>query len=408
MTHISARRLRRCATLLTAMISLTAVGWPTSSATAATHVVQPNRLLDTRDTTGGHLGRLAAGEVFQLAVTGAGEVPAGAQAVALNVTAVNPQADGFLSAWPCGSVQPATSNLNFVRGQTVANSVIVGVGTGGRVCLRSSVASDVLADVSAWFDGSSPVVPLAPDRLVDTRNGVGFSSRKLKAGEVLTVAVRNRPGGSDASSAVANVTAVGPDAVGFLTAYPCDQVVPGTSNVNFDRGRDTPNAVVTALAANGSFCVATSVATHVIVDLMGVLRAGSDSVGLRPQRILDTRNGVGAPKGLLSAPLSTAVVNVAGHSGVPSGGGAVVVNITSTDATADGFVTAYPCLEPQPCPGSQCCESCRRSTRQQRDTLRHGHGLWRRISAPHRRRHGLAAGRGSACAGAHPLRNVGS
>ena len=349
MMHTSSLTLRRCAALLTAGLSLAAVGWPTSSATAATHVVQPNRLLDTRDNTGGHLGRLAAGEVFHLVVAGAGEVPTSARAVALNVTAVSPQGDGFLSAWPCEGVEPATSNLNFVSGQTVANSVIVGVGSGGRVCLRSSVATNVLADLSAWFDGSSPVVPLAPDRLVDTRNGVGFANRKLNAGEVLTVAIRNRSGVSnDAGSVIANITAVAPDGVGFLTAYPCDQAMPGTSNVNFDRGRNVPNAVVTALAGSGSFCVTTSVATHVLVDLMGFMRGGSDSVALRPARILDTRSGVGAPKGLLSAPLSTAVVNISGHSGVPSGTGAVVVNITSTDATADGFVTAYPCDRPVP------------------------------------------------------------
>jgi hypothetical protein len=346
MMHASSRR--GCAALVAAALSLMTT-WPTSPATAATHVVQPNRLLDTRDNTGGHLGRLAAGEVFQLAVAGVGDVPANARAAALNVTAVSPQGDGFLSAWPCGGAEPVTSNLNFLSRQTVANSVIVGVGSGGRVCLRSSVATDVLADLSAWFDGSSPVVPLAPDRLVDTRSGVGFANRKLNAGEVLTVAVRARSGVStDAGSAIANITAVAPDGVGFLTAYPCDQAVPGTSNVNFDRGRNVPNAVVTALAGNGSFCVTTSVTTHVLVDLMGFLREGSDSVALRPKRILDTRSGVGAPKGLLSAPLSTAVVDIAGHSGVPTDSGVVVLNITSTDASADGFVTAYPCDRPVP------------------------------------------------------------
>jgi hypothetical protein len=349
MTVRESLRLRHRFAAVVMVWFVAAVGWPALSATAATHVVQPNRLLDTRNNTGGHLGRLAAGEVFQLVVAGAGEVPTAASAVALNVTAVNPQGDGFLSAWPCDGGKPSTSNLNFVRGQTVANSVIVGLDSGGRICLRSSVATDALADVSAWFDGSSPVVPLAPNRMVDTRDGVGFARRKLNVGEVLTIPVRNRSGvDNDAGSVVANITAVGPDAVGFLTAYPCDQPVPGTSNVNFDRGRDVPNSVVTALAANGSFCLTTSVATHVLVDLMGFLRGGSDSIALRPSRILDTRNGLGAPKGALSAPLSRAVVRVTGNAGVPSGAGAVVVNITSTDASADGFVTAYPCDRPAP------------------------------------------------------------
>jgi hypothetical protein len=144
-----------------------------SSAHASPHVVPPSRLLDTRDATGGHKGRLAAGETFQLTVSGMADVPGNASAVALNVTAVSPVGDGFLSAWPCGGPEPTTSNLNFVGGQIVANSVMVGVGANGRVCLKSSVATDALADVSAWFDGTSPFAPLAPDRLVDTRSGLG-------------------------------------------------------------------------------------------------------------------------------------------------------------------------------------------------------------------------------------------
>ncbi len=319
-----------------------------SSAHASPHVVPPSRLLDTRDATGGHKGRLGAGETFQLAVTGVADVPGNATAVALNVTAVNPVGDGFLSAWPCGGPEPTTSNLNFVGGQIVANSVMVGVGTNGRVCLKSSVATDVLADVSAWFDGTSPFAPLAPDRLVDTRSGVGFAARKLNAGEVLTIPIRGQRGvGGDAGAAVVNLTATAPDGEGFLTAYPCDQAVPTSSNLNFDGGRTVPNAVVATLAGNGSMCVTTSVATHVLVDLMGWMHGG-ESTPVKPTRLLDTRSGIGAPRGFMVAPMSTAVVSVAGQSGVPGGTGLAILNVTATGATGDGFATAFPCDRPLP------------------------------------------------------------
>jgi hypothetical protein len=119
-------------------VALLSVVTPIGIAHASTRPVQPTRLLDTRDDTGGHRSKLGAGEVFALAVGGRADVPASATAVALNVTAVGPDGDGFLSAWPCGAAEPATSSLNFVGGQVVANAVIVGLGTGGKVCLRSS------------------------------------------------------------------------------------------------------------------------------------------------------------------------------------------------------------------------------------------------------------------------------
>jgi hypothetical protein len=42
-----------------------------------------------------------------------------------NVTVTQPQAPGSLTAYPSGQVHPATSNLNFLAGQTIANLVTV-------------------------------------------------------------------------------------------------------------------------------------------------------------------------------------------------------------------------------------------------------------------------------------------
>jgi hypothetical protein len=336
----------RCRVLALMLVTLMVPAAFAKPAIAAANALQPSRLLDTRGSVGGHSGRLQAGEVFGLAVVPV--APATASAVALNVTAVNPTASGFLSVWPCGGSEPSTSNLNFASGQTVANSTIVGVGSAGTVCFRATVATDIVVDVSAWFDASSPLVATAPARLVDTRDGLGFERRRLRSGEVLNVPIRGRGGvPADARSAVVNLTATAPTATGFLTAFPCDQAAPNTSNVNFERNRSVPNATVVALDSKGSFCVTTSAETYVLVDLMGSLR-GDDAVSLQPQRLVDTRSGIGTPSGPVAAPLATRVVPVAGRNGVPGGSGLAILNVTTTDATTDGFVTAYPCDRPIP------------------------------------------------------------
>ena len=51
-----------------------------------------------------------------------------ASAVVLKVTVTEPVGAGFVTVFPCGSPRPLASNVNFVAGQTVANSVVSGVG----------------------------------------------------------------------------------------------------------------------------------------------------------------------------------------------------------------------------------------------------------------------------------------
>ncbi|MFI9011538.1 putative Ig domain-containing protein [Actinosynnema sp. NPDC053489] len=65
---------------------------------------------------------------------------------------------------------------------------------------------------------------------------------------------------------------------------------------------------------------------------------------LSPSRLLDTRSGRGA-----LGPRSSLDLTVVGRGGVPAEGvGAVVLNLTGTEATADTYVTAYPTGEAVP------------------------------------------------------------
>jgi outer membrane protein assembly factor BamB len=132
-------------------------GWFASTSELTAMV--PFRLLDTRPgmpTGDGQFagsGALNAAGQVDLIVLGRAGIPAsGVSAVVLNVTAVNPSANGFLTAWPTGSLRPATSNLNFSPGETIPNLVIAAVGTNGKVSIYNNAGStDVVADVVGWF-----------------------------------------------------------------------------------------------------------------------------------------------------------------------------------------------------------------------------------------------------------------
>ena len=71
-------------------------------------------------------------------------------------------------------------------------------------------------------------------------------------------------------------------------------------------------------------------------------RAAGTYVALSPSRVLDTRVGVGAPAAAV-APGGTVHLQVLGRGGVPATGvSAVVLNVTVTQPTGPGFITAYP------------------------------------------------------------------
>ncbi len=114
----------------------------------------PARLLDSRSNTGGLSRPLGNNGTFALKVTGSGGVPGTrVTAVVLNVVAVSATGSGHLTTYSAGVAQPATSNLNFVRGQTVANLVIVPVSTTGLVKLTMNGAGTVglVADVAGYY-----------------------------------------------------------------------------------------------------------------------------------------------------------------------------------------------------------------------------------------------------------------
>ena len=283
-------------------------GWFEGDALVAT---TPKRLVDTRSGLGSPaqpvtpdavLEIQVAGEALSLPGGGSTTVPSEASAAAMNFTVVNPSAAGFVTVFPCGEAVPDTSNLNYAAGDVVANGVIAPLGEGGRVCVFSKVPTDLVVDVSGYFDAEN-FLGTVPTRLVDTRFGTGGVTRLGDDGQIVVpirgVQVERNgqletvPAG--ALAAALNVTTVNPAAAGFLTVFPCGVDRPDTSNVNHLAGQVVANNVIAPIGVDGTVCVYSKVATDVIVDFSGWFETSATGtfVGTRPRRLIDTRVGVG-------------------------------------------------------------------------------------------------------------------
>ncbi len=248
--------------------------------------VVPARLLETRDgvddmTVDGEFegeGRLGAGETLELTVADRGGVDADAEAVVLNVGAVLPGDDGFLTIWPCGEEMPNASNLNYLSTDlAISNSVVAKIGDEGKVCIYTLAETDLIADVNAFVPVGGSPDSLVPARLLETRDVEGFDTidgefqgeGRVEADSTVELDVAGRGGvDEDASTVVVNVGAVYPDAPGFLTVYPCDEERPNASNVNHPANDVVSNLVLAKLDGDGKICIYSLVETDIIVDVL--------------------------------------------------------------------------------------------------------------------------------------------
>jgi hypothetical protein len=267
------------------------------------------------------------GAITEVPVAGAAGVPKNAGAVALQVTITNPQRAGFATAFPCGTQRPASSNINFPPGETRSNLVVVPVGAGGKVCVYTHAPADVVVDVYGSFPSTAGWRSISPHRVSDTR-----STGQVGAGQIIRVPVAGKGGvGASASAAALSLTAVNARTPGFLTAFPCGEPVPATSNLNFGVGAATANLALVRLG-RGEVCIYSKSATDVVVDVTGwtdrsdVFSAGT-SDRVFDSRTSGTRRGAG----------SVSRVHVG------TGQGAAVLNVTSTQAVRNGFLAVYPC-----------------------------------------------------------------
>ena len=317
----------------------------------------PARILDTRTGLGGS-PRLGAGQTMTLQVTGLGGVPAGATAVALNLTADKTGGAGFVSAWPAGLAQPTVSNVNVTgAGQSVANLAVVALPANGQVSLFSSDATDLIADVAGYFVASPSAtdgrfVGQVPQRVLDTRSGA-----RVPADGTVDVPIAGHAGvpATGVSAVVLTVTGTEAGGAGFVTTWPTGADRPTASVLNLPGpGATVANLVVVPLGTGGSVSLYSYSGGHLVADVAGYVTDGSAPsstaglfVPLTPERVLDSRIGLGFACRVGAG--QTFDLKLANTAGIPASGvGAVLTNLTVAEPGGAGFVTGWPALTARP------------------------------------------------------------
>jgi hypothetical protein len=310
------------------------------ASTNALQPVVPCRLFDSRETP--NAGRLDA-STWRVQVTGRCNVPVGARAAALVITATDPVAPGFISVWPAATPRPLISNLNYEPGNILANSAVVQLPASGAVDVYTHAPVDVVIDVTAVFVAAPSAsagrfVPVDAQRLIDTRTtgqrGSGDLRIPLPAGVP-----------ADATALAITVTVVDAASAGYLTVHPVGVDRPLASAVNADGlNRIRANAVFAPVNADG-FIVFRFVPTDVVIDLWGWFTGPSAPVATDglfvsqpPTRMWDSRVSHDPlhPGGTIEKVLA------------PAGAAAVVASVAAVDATGAGYLSIWPAGTPRP------------------------------------------------------------
>ena len=332
---------------------------PISSGLPSKYVAtDPQRVLDTRDGTGGRQGKLGPGEQVTLPIRGATlggqQVPEDVGAVVLNLTVTGGTAATDLRAFPSGDAVPTVSNLNAPVGATVSNLATVAVGPDGAIRIRNnSGLVHVIADIAGYYlqqSGGDGYAPVYPVRLLDTRGRSG----PLTAGATRDVAVT---GGfqdewngqqtvpADATAVVLNVTVTSVTASTDVRAYPTNPNgdVPTVSNLNARKGQTIANLVTVKVGPDGKVRLRNqSGQLQLIVDLFGYYAPSAPGrfVPTTPSRMLDTRTGTGAAP-MVTTPEGEIDLVIAGTRALPANATAAVLNLTGTASTASTDVILY-------------------------------------------------------------------
>jgi hypothetical protein len=294
------------------MLAATQSAEAATSAAGAYHALPQTRIVDTRSGVGVPVGKVGPNGTLTFTPLGHGGVPAtDVVAVVFNLTAVEPSQGSFITAYPTGPTKPEVSNLNVDPGVTRANQVTVPVGTNGAVSLYNAFgAVDMLVDVLGYYDTNGSGgggFPVPPTRIFDSRTP--DNAPALAPNETVTAGLTyDDPTLDQHTIALAvNITAINPDAGGYLSTWDGSVIQPTTSTVNFRAHDIVPNAAIipvqhVELAGKGysliQFQNISAGNTNVAVDVFGIYLDGTIFPDLRysaitPTRVLDTRFGIG-------------------------------------------------------------------------------------------------------------------
>jgi hypothetical protein len=337
----------------------------------------PARIADTRSGLGG----VTKGATRSLVVNtaGRGRVPAtGVSAIAVNITVTGSSAAGFVTAFATGSPRPVTSNVNFARGQTVAQMAVVLVSGAGQLTLQASSPTQLVVDVEGYFTSQGTATtrglftPLDPGRIMDSRRRFGAGAPSPGGTSVLQVTGHGGVPPTGVSAVVINTTVTASTTAGYVTDFPTGSVRPATSTINFTRGQTVANRAIVPVSAAGKISFYNAAGTsQLVIDVAGyfsdgvVKTTGSYYVPVAATRVVDTRfwTPFGQPSAarLVTQQIAgdtcnslTATSNSCGHAAlVPptlalTRPVAALLSVTALPAGSGGYLSVFPAGSPAP------------------------------------------------------------
>jgi peptidoglycan hydrolase-like protein with peptidoglycan-binding domain len=259
-SSVDASSVRSCtAARATNGSAAAAPGRPPTPDPAVTGLFPTNttRVFDSRPT------KLGKGREVSIDLTPNG-VPVGAPSAALSVTAIDPCNAGYLTVHACGA-RPNVVTLAFEGGRTSTGAVIAPL-SAGRVCVYSSVATDVVVELNGWFAvGGDVLHRTGPTRLLSAIGGTSLAPNSQTtidlAGKV--------PAGTTALWVNVGVVSAGTNVGLFLYPGAC-RAAPVGATVTAFAGRGAWSTTIVPVV-DGKVCLRASSSgrMHAIVDMWG-------------------------------------------------------------------------------------------------------------------------------------------
>ena len=295
--------------------------------------ITPVRFVDTRLGQGAPKGAVSGPVTVTLPDT----VPADATGVVLNASVVDPTSAGYLRVSPAGATPLATA-LNFAAGRSSTGLVVTTVDAARQATVnvyggQGQVVLEAVGYYTSNAGSGGHWVPLTPSRIVDTRQGLGGASGPQNADVTFTLP-DSVP--TDSPGVVLNVSVVEPVHSGFLRVAPTG-TAPTTTALNYP-SRDSATSLVLTKANGRQVTVSLHGGpTQVVVDLVGYYDAatttGQSFVASTPQRILDTRSGVGGASGR-----HVQSVTLTLPANVPASATGAVLNLSAVSPSGKGYL----------------------------------------------------------------------
>ncbi len=256
---------------------------PTDAPSQEFYPMTPCRVADTRANSGftSPFGApsLVGGATRVFPVQSTCGIPTAAEAYSLRMTVVPPGPLGYLTAYPDGQTLPVAATLNDGGGEVLGNQAIVPAGTNGAIDVFASANTDLIIDINGYFAPPGPgglnFYPLVPCRVADTRVTSGFpgsfGAPSLVGGASRDFPMPTSPCGipSSAQAYSLNLTAVGPTAQLYLTAWPTGQTLPVAATLNASGSTTIGGGAIVPAGTNGSISVYASHPTDLVIDVNG-------------------------------------------------------------------------------------------------------------------------------------------